>query len=1004
MGGAELAAALGAAVSGEVSFDEYTRHLYSRDASMYAIEPIGVVFPRDADDVAAVVSVAAAAGVPVLPRGAGTSLAGQAVAAAVVMDFSRHMDRVLEIDAETRTAVVQPGVVQEQLNAAAAAHGLKFGPDTSTANRATIGGMIGNNSAGSHSVRYGMTIDHVRALDVVLSDGNRASFGPVTEQRRASLASAGTLEGAIYRELPELACRHAAAIATGYPRFWRQSGGYRLDWLAAGGKPAPGASGRPAGAQDQGGKPDAGLLNLAKFVTGSEGTLLTVTQATVDLVPVPRHRVIAVGHFRSEQAAIEATEPALECRPAAVELMDRIILDLSRTKIEYRALGSILQGDPAALLFVTFYGETPGEAIAELDRLEQAWQRGGHGYFTLRAIGADEQGALLKVREAGLGLLMAASTGTRRPLAFVEDTAVEPDKLADYARRFRQILDASGLTTGFYGHASVGCLHLRPFVDVAKPGHREAIRAVAEQVHELVMEFGGVNSSEHGDGLARSEFNERMFGPELYRAMCEVKRLFDPDGRMNPGKITGARPMTENVREPPREAGGALPARPTRLSFELTGGMLGAADRCMNIGLCRKSFTGVMCPSYMATREEEHSTRGRANALVKALTEPDPAAALGSDRLHGILDLCLECKACKSECPLGVDMAALKSETLAAYHDRHGVPLRARAFGSVRALNRLGSAAAPLSNALAGLRPVRLAGQRWLGVAAARPLPRFHRQNIMRWFERRAKPTIRLGAAAGAASAGELIFLADSFTSYTEPAVARAAVELLELAGWRVRLTDVGCCGRSSFSKGLLDQARERARGMVAALAEPVASGCPVTGVEPSCLLTLRDEYLAILPGDERAASLATATVLPEELLLAAIADGRLTIPDDSPLTGRRIVLHGHCHQKAITGTAATVALLRAIPGAEVTELDAGCCGMAGSFGFEAEHYDLSMRIGESRLFPALRAEHETTVIAATGVSCRQQISHGTGRAASHPVEIIREAVGGIACPSDRLA
>jgi FAD/FMN-containing dehydrogenase/Fe-S oxidoreductase len=994
MGAGELAAALAAVVSGEVSFDEYTRHLYSRDASMYAIEPIGVVFPRDAADVAAVVSVAATVGVPVLPRGAGTSLAGQAVGAAVVMDFSRHMNRVLEIDAETRTALVQPGVVQEQLNVAAAAHGLRFGPDTSTANRATIGGMIGNNSAGSHSVRYGMTIDHVRGIDVVLSDGSSASFWPVTERQREKLASAATLEGALYRQLPELARRHAGAIATGYPRFWRQSGGYRLDWLAGGGKPAPGAAGRPAGAADEDSQPDAGLLNLARFVTGSEGTLVTVTQATVGLVPAPRHRVIAVGHFRSEQEAIEATEPALECRPAAVELMDRTILDLSRTKIEYRALGSILHGDPDALLFVTFYGETQDESVAGLDRLERAWQRGGHGYFTLRATSAEEQGALLKVREAGLGLLMAASTGSRRPLAFVEDTAVEPARLADYTRRFRQILDASGLRAGFYGHASVGCLHIRPFVDLAKPGQREAMRAVAEQVHELVMEFGGVNSSEHGDGLARSEFNERMFGLELYQAMREVKRLFDPDGRMNPGKIVDAGPMTEHVREPPREAGGVLPGRPTRLSFDLAGGMLGAADRCMNIGLCRKSLTGVMCPSYMATMQEEHSTRGRANALVKALAEPDRAAALGSERLHGILDLCLECKACKSECPLGVDMAALKSETLAAYYDRHGVPLRARAFGSIRALNRVGSAVAPLSNVLAGLRPIRLAGQRWLGVSAARPLPRFDRQNLFRWFNGRAQIIRRTEPARAAGRVGELIFLADSFTSYTESAVARAAIELLELAGWRVRLADAGCCGRASFSKGLLDQAKQRARGIVAALAEPVASGCPVTGVEPSCLLTLRDEYLAILPGDERAAALASAAVLPEELLLAAIADGRLTIPADNQLAGKRIVVHGHCHQKAIAGTSSTVALLRAIPGVEVAELDAGCCGMAGSFGFEAEHYELSMRIGESRLFPALRAEHENTVIAATGVSCRQQISHGTGRAASHPVEVIRNAIG----------
>jgi len=972
---------------------------------MYSIEPIGVVFPQDADDAAAVVAVAGQFGVPVLPRGAGTSLAGQAVGAAIVLDFSRHMDRILRIDPEAMTARVQPGVVQDQLNRAAAAHGLMFAPDTSTADRATIGGMIGNNSAGSHSVRYGMTIDHVRELDVVLSDASRASFGPVTAERRATLAAAPTLAGSLYRELPELVRRHADAIATGYPRFWRQSGGYRLDWLGGSVRPGSRPGGSPGAqpgtaataamvarvakeAAGQGGEPagaaDASGLDLARFVTGSEGTLVTVTEATVGLVPVPAHRVIAVGHFSSEQAAIEATESALECDPAAVELMDRAILDLSRSKIEYRALGSILHGDPDALLFVTFFGDTLAEAVAGLDRLDRRWQRGGHGYFTLRAIGQDEQAALIKVRQAGLGLLMAASTGSRRPLAFVEDTAVEPARLAAYTRRFKQILDANGLTAGFYGHASVGCLHVRPFVDLSEPGQLNAMRAVAEQVRDLVLEFGGVNSSEHGDGLARSEFNERIFGPELYQAMREVKQLFDPDGRMNPGKIVDAGPMTDHLRE---MASHTVVPLATRLSFGAEGGMLGAADRCMNIGQCRKTAVGVMCPSYMATREEEHSTRGRANALAKALTEPDPRAALGDERLHEILDLCLECKACKSECPLGVDMAALKSETLAVYYDQHGVPLRARAFGAIRTLNRLGSAAAPVLNALARLGPARRAGQRWLGITTSRPLPRLERQNLFRWFAGRAAPS------GTGPQADEVIFLADSFTSYTESAVARAAIELLELAGWRVRLTGAGCCGRASFSKGLLDQAGRMAAQLTGQLAGPVAAGLLVTGVEPSCLLTLRDEYLAMLPGDDRAVALAAATRPPEDLLLAAIGDGRLTIPADNPLAGQRILFHGHCHQKAITGTAATVALLRAIPGVEVAEIEAGCCGMAGSFGFEAEHYELSMQIGGERLFPAVRAEPAGTLIAATGVSCRQQIRHGTGRAVRHPLELVRDAV-----------
>jgi FAD/FMN-containing dehydrogenase/Fe-S oxidoreductase len=973
--GAELEEALRRVVGGEVRFDSYSRRLFSRDASMYAIEPIGVVFPRDAADVAAVVSTAAEFGVPVLPRGAGTSLAGQTVGRAIVMDMSRHMGRIIEMDAERRLARVQPGVVQEQLNLAAAGHGLVFGPDTSTSNRATLGGMIGNNSAGSQSVRYGMTIDHVLALDVVLSDASRSAFGPLTGGELAARAAAPTLDGAICRGLPGLVERHANAIATGFPRFWRQSGGYRLDRL--GGPGGPAAAGRPGGAGRAGG------LDLAKFVVGSEGTLVTVVEATVALVPAPRFRVIAVGHFTSVQAAIEATEDALACGPAAVEMLDRTILELSRQKIEYRALGSILHGDPEALLFVTFFGGTQAEAIAGLDRLDGRWRAHGHGYHTLRAIAAGEQAALLKVRQAGLGLLMAASTGARRPLAFVEDTAVEPARLASYARRFRQILDAHGLTAGFYGHCSVGCLHIRPFIDLSEPGQPELLRAVAEEIRELVLEYGGVNSSEHGDGLARSEFNRRVFGDGLYRAMQETKGLFDPGNRMNPGKIVNAPAMTDHLRDvaqPP------VPPLVTRLRFDTPGGMRGAADRCMNIGLCRKAATGVMCPSYMATRDEEHSTRGRANALLHALSMPDPRAALGDERLHGILDLCLGCKACQSECPLGVDMAALKTEALAAYHDQHGVPLRARMLGSIRRLNRLGSAAFPLSNLAGQWPPARWAAQRWLGISAARPLPRFQRHDLRSWNRRRPGP-------AGPAAQGELVFLADSFTTFTEPSAGRAAIELLELAGWQVRFEDAGCCGRASLSQGLIGPARQMAAGLAGRLGRAAGRGAPIVGVEPSCLLTLRDEYAALLPGDPAARAVAAATRLPEELLLAAVAEGRLILPPDSAVSGRRVLFHGHCHQKALAGTAATAALLRSIPGADVVELDAGCCGMAGSFGFEAEHYDLSMSIGELRLFPAIRAEPAETIIAATGVSCRQQIEHGTGRPARHPLEVIRQAL-----------
>ncbi|ASR36519.1 FAD-binding protein [Prauserella marina] len=952
----ELEQRLRTEIAGEVAFDDYTRHVFSRDASMYAITPRGVVFPRDADDVAAAVAIAGECGVPVVPRGAGTSLAGQTVGPGIVIDFSRHLHRIGELDPEARTARVEMGVVQDQLNRAAARYGLMFGPDTSTSNRATLGGMIGNNSAGSGSVRYGMTIDHVRSLDIVLSDASTATFAPRTAEEVAAKARMSTLEGALYRELPGIVAGHRDAITTGFPEFWRRAGGYRLDRLAG-----------------------EGPFDLAKFVVGAEGTLVVATSAVVDLVPKPRATVIAVGHFASTREAIAATEDALECDPAAVELMDRTILDLSRQRIEYAALGDILVGDPEALLFVTFSGDDEARLLDGLHRLTKLWREHGHGYHTLEAVTPAQQASLLKVRKSSLGLLMAASSGANRPLAFVEDTAVDPRHLSEYTAEFAAILDKHGLRAGFYGHCSVGCLHVRPFVDLTAPGQIETMRAVAEEVKDLVTAYGGVNSSEHGDGLARSEFNRELFGPELYEAMREVKRLFDPGNTLNPGKIVDAPAMTENLRDPALPK--AAPLR-THLDFEVIGGMRGAADRCMNIGLCRKSDSGAMCPSYMATLREEDSTRGRANALVKALSEPDPRAALGDERLHDVLDLCLMCKACKSECPLGVDMAKLKTEALAQRHDTHGIPLRSRVFGAIRSLNRLGAATAPLSNLPGRIPVLRRLLERRLGITAARPLPRFHRRHLVSWFRRRSQ--------GGTGRRGPILLLADSFTTYTEPEIGRAAVELLERAGYEVNLVSQGCCGRSSLSKGLVSDAKAKAGALVARLA---GSRAPIVGCEPSCVLTLRDETLSLLEGDPRAREVADRVRQLEDVLAEAIDDGDLVLSGERWPAKRRILFHGHCHQKAEVGTAATTGLLRRIPGAEVTDLDAGCCGMAGSFGFEAEHYELSMRVGGDRLFPAVAAEPDSTIVAATGVSCRQQIAHGTQRGALHPLELIRAAL-----------
>jgi FAD/FMN-containing dehydrogenase/Fe-S oxidoreductase len=929
----ELAATLDRELAGEVRADPYTRHLFAGDASMFAIEPLAVAFPRDADDVAAAVSIAARLGVPIVARGGGTSLAGQTAGGhGLVLDTSRHMNVIDAIDVEGLRVRVQPGVVQEDLNRAAKRHGLGFGPDTSTSNRATLGGMIGNNSSGSESIVYGTTIDHVLELEVVLSDGSRTTLSNATKP-------ASKLERKIYAGVETLLRDHARAIAEDYPKHWRQSGGYRLDRLDP--------------------------FDLSKLVVGSEGTLAITTAATVGLIRLPKAKMFAVGHFDSLLGAIAATEDALELQPSAVEMIDRTILGLSRSQLEYRRFTDRLEGDPEALLFVSFSADDEAEVRDKLDKLARAWEQHGHGYHTLRAETAEDQAALTKVRKAGLGLLMASSEGRRRPAAFVEDTAVAPERLGEYVARFKEILAPHELQAGFYGHCSVGCLHIRPFVDLSEPSQVETMQQVGEQIVDLVAEFEGVNSSEHGDGRIRSPFNQRIFGDELYGAMRRVKGLFDPNGVFNPGVMVDAGPVTDHIRDAELPQPNPLV---THLDFG-AGGMHGAADRCQRIGACRKTGSGVMCPSFMATREEEHATRGRANALVKALSEPDPAAALGDERLHEILDLCLECKACKSECPLGVDMASMKSEFLSHYNAIHGTPRRSRLFGSIRTLNTLGSATAPLSNLPV---PRRLL-EKVAGIDRRRPLPRFERETLIRWAGKRK--TTKAGR-------GEVIFLADSFTTFTEPGVGRAAIELLDAAGYDVRLESGGCCGRASISKGLLDDAHAKAE----ALTERLQGTATITGVEPSCLLTLREEHVALL-GDRGVAS---RTKLVEELLVEAIDDGALNLKDLGP---RRILFHGHCHQKALAGTASTVALLERIPGAEVEELDAGCCGMAGSFGFEAEHYELSMRIGGMRLFPAVRREPIQTLIAATGVSCRQQIAHGTGRPARHPVQLVRDAL-----------
>ncbi len=959
-----LAEVVKRALGGSAAFDAYTRTVYSTDASMYRIEPLGVAFPRDADDVAAVVEIAATFGVPVLPRGAGTSLGGQTVGRALILDLSRHMHRIVSIDAEAGLARVQPGVVQDDLNREAARHGLLFAPDTSTSNRATIGGMIGNNSCGARSARYGMTIDHVDALDVVLSDGSRTRLTGVSDDAVRQRARASTLEGRLYREIPALISAHADAIRGGFPGHWRRNGGYRLERML----------------------PERGPFDLARLVIGSEGTLAIAVEAAVRLIPRPAHVVGLAGHFASVQTALATMDDVLDAGAAVIELVDDLILGLARRSPVHARRASVLQGEPGALLWVEFHAASDREAGDAADRLTAAWHGKGGAYAVLRADTGEQQATFHALRRAGLGLLNASAQGRERSLAFVEDTAVDPRRLAAYTERFAAVLRRHGLRAGFYGHASAGCLHIRPFMDLTRDGAVQTMRAVAEEVRDLVVEFGGCNTSEHGDGLVRSEFNRMLFGDRLYDAMRAVKATFDPDQRLNPGKIVDAPAMTEHLYDPAVNVAHRTPL-PTFFRFDGADGMLGTAHRCARIGACRKTSDagGTMCPSFMATRDEMHSTRGRANALVHALTAPDPAVALGDAGLLDALDLCLECKACRTECPLSIDMAALKAETLAQAYEQHGVPLRTRLFGHVRTINRIGAALAPLANRVGRTRMARAVGDRVLGVDRRRTLPSFRRDTLQHWFARRQR-------RAGAGARGPVLFLADSFTSYTEPDIGRAAIELLELAGWQVELVADVCCARAQISKGLLREARRQHARLVRRVAPAARAGVPITGVEPSCVLTLHDELPALAEDAASAAAIAARAVLVDELLAQALDDGALEI-DATRQDVNRALLHAHCHQKSANRVEPTLRLLQAAARQGVEVLDTGCCGMAGSFGYEREHYDLSMRIGAQRLFPAVQAAPDDAAIAATGTSCRQQIADGTGRRAVHPVVLLRAAV-----------
>ena len=932
---------LEATVTGEVRFDAVTRALYSTDASVYQIEPLGAVIVESREDLIAAVRACAEFRVPLTMRGGGTSQAGQAIGAGLQIDTSKYFNCILELNAAERWVRVEPGIVLDELNAALRPHGLRFAPDVSTASRATIGGMIANNSSGARSVLYGKTLDHVMELEVVMADGSIARLGP------GCPAEPGSLHATCENTVRWLSAEHAGEIDRRFPKVLRRVGGYNLDEFA----------------------PGRELFNLAKMIVGSEGTLAVILEAKLNLVPLPREKAVLVIQFGDVLEALEATPLILGHNPSAVEVMDRFILDHTRLSPNLQRLReTFVEGEPGAILCVEFYADRKQDLPPRLAALEQDLKQRGYGYRFFHALELAQQARVWSLRESALGLSMTMK-GDAKSLSFVEDTAVAPERLRDFIDRFLELIRRHETSAGIYAHASVGCLHVRPVVNMKTAEGVRKFESIANAVSDLVLEFGGALSGEHGDGLVRSPFMRKMFGPVLYEAFRTVKRTFDPQGILNPGKIVDSPGLTANLRF---GAGYVTPNPTTFFDFSEYGGMGGAVEMCSGLGACRKKLEGTMCPSYMATREEKDVTRGRANVLRLAMTGRLSEAGLDERGVYDTLDLCLECRACKAECPVGVDMARFKSEFLAGYWQSYGTPLGVKVLANVRTAAERMSPVATLANRAMRSAPVRYLNEALFGIDHRRTLPALSRRTLQSQLRGRGH------------AAPDVLLFGDTFTSYYDPDIGVAAWDVLESAGVRIGLAPNHCCGRPLISKGLLRDATELARRNTAALHDAAAAGKKLIFCEPSCLSAMREDAPSLLSGEEqrRAQVVAQASVSFEEFATGLNLQFKAGPP--------KILFHGHCHQKSMGLVPPALRLLEKIPGAEIVDPDAGCCGMAGSFGYSKDHYEVSRVIGERKLLPRGREKDAATVVVAAGTSCRHQILDFTGERALHPAMLVR--------------
>ena len=959
---------------GDVKFDAFTRGRYATDASHYQMMPVGVVAPRSIKEAEHALLLAREEGVSVLPRGAGTSQAGQAVNTSLVIDCSKYLDHIVELDVAGRRCIVEPGIVLDELNRRLKPHGLWFPVDISTSSRATIGGMVANNSCGARSLRYGNTRENVHAIDAVLANGKSAHFGPTAPDLSDIPISSPLVP--IARALRALAAQEADEIEARFPKVQRRVGGYNLDALA----------------------PGRNELNLAHILVGSEGTLAFSTQIELKLAPLLGRRAVGACHFGDFAQAMDAAQHIVKLGPIAVELMDRTMLALARDIAMFQpTIDAVVHGDPEAILFVEFAQEDANESFRRLLRLGEligdlgfGWdQRGPKSGGVIEVLDPQLQSAINEMRTAGLNIMMSMKE-EGKPVSFVEDCAVPLEHLAEYTTRLSEIFAKHGTRGTWYAHASVGCLHVRPVLNLRLDKDVKAMRAIAEEAFALVRAYKGSHSGEHGDGIVRSEFHEQMFGARLVRAFEKVKDLFDRGGLFNPGKIVRAPRFDDRAyfRYGPNYHGEPLHTRLDWSAYPGSGGgFQGAIEMCNDNGACRALAGGVMCPSYRVTRDERDLTRGRANTLRLAITGQLGPDALTSEKMAQTLELCVSCKACRRECPTGVDMARMKIEVQAARAAKHGVSLHDRLVGYLPRYAPLAARWPRLANLRNDVPRLRRWSERYAHFTAQRDLPRWRKDA---WRENARM----LGAKEGPAVA----FFADTFSRYFEPENIAAALDVLVAAGASVHLPKpLGdhrrplCCGRTFLAVGLVDEARREAERCVAALAPLVARGVPVVGLEPSCMLGFRDEIPALVGGED-ARALARSTLLLEEYLARAAASGTLKLPL-KPLA-RRALLHGHCHQKSFGAMGAVETTLKLVPELAVEPIESSCCGMAGSFGYSAKTIDVSLKMGELSLFPAVRKAADNDIIVADGTSCRQQIRDGTGRNALHVVRVLAMSLG----------